>query len=311
MIAGPNGVGKSNALGALHDFQGLRSNSLGNRPCSQLTFKLAGNDSGGHLWAVQKEPSSYNAFADDDEVPENDTLNGFVLLRPRTENLSPSYTEQIPPVLGPSGSELASVVANMMTSAPEAFQQLLATFKRVIPQVRGLRAAKEKLTKVRKRKIVVDEREIVFDEADEVTGDALRFDMLSKDDLPASQISDGTLIVLTILTAIFQSKRPSLLLIDDLESGLHPEAQEKLVGQIREIQKQFPDLQVIATTHSPYIINECKPKEVIIMASDTEGFCVAERLSEHPKADRMLKVLTTGEFWSSEGENWVAKKKSA
>ncbi len=87
-----------------------------------------------------------------------------------------------------------------------------------------------------------------------------------------------------------------------------------LVGQIRKIQEQFPELQVIATTHSPYILNECKPEEIILMSSDDEGYCVAKRLSEHPKSEKMLKILTPGEFWSSGGERWVTqepKKKSA
>jgi hypothetical protein len=31
----------------------------------------------------------------------------------------------------------------------------------------------------------------------------------------------------------------------------------------------------------------------------------AKRLSDHPKA-RLLDVLTTGELWAAEGEDWVA-----
>ncbi len=201
-----------------------------------------------------------------------------------------------------------------MTAEPESFELLTEHLQAVIPAVQRIRATREKVVKVRKKKVTIDDQEVVYDEVDEVNGDALRFDMDSEKDLPASEISDGTLIVLTILTAIFQSKRPQFLMIDDLESGLHPSAQEKLVGQIRKIQEQFPELQVIATTHSPYILNECKPEEIILMSSDDDGYCVAKRLSEHPKSEKMLKILTTGEFWSSEGERWVTqepKKKSA
>lgn len=42
-----------------------------------------------------------------------------------------------------------------------------------------------------------------------------------------------------------------LLLIDEIESHLHPKWQKKILGIIRHL---FPNLQIILTTHSPFIV---------------------------------------------------------
>jgi len=44
------------------------------------------------------------------------------------------------------------------------------------------------------------------------------------------------------------------------------------------------------------------------MTTDAEGHVVARRLDQHPEAARALEVLTTGEFLSAEGEEWVLEQ---
>lgn len=63
--------------------------------------------------------------------------------------------------------------------------------------------------------------------------------------------------------------------------------------------------QIVLTSHSPYIVDELEADEVWLLATDEEGVAQARRLSDHPDAERALEVLTTGEFWSAEGEDWV------
>lgn len=45
---------------------------------------------------------------------------------------------------------------------------------------------------------------------------------------------------------------PGLLLIDEIENHLHPKWQKKVVGIIR---RTFPNLQIILTTHSPFVVS--------------------------------------------------------
>ena len=59
------------------------------------------------------------------------------------------------------------------------------------------------------------------------------------------------------------------------------------------------------TTHSPYIVDEVQASEVWVFNTNAKGYVESARLSDHPDAERALEVLTTGEFLSAEGEDWV------
>lgn len=50
-----------------------------------------------------------------------------------------------------------------------------------------------------------------------------------------------------------------LLLIDEIENHLHPKWQKKILGIIREL---FPNLQIILTTHSPFIVSALRGVKV-------------------------------------------------
>ncbi|MBV1702477.1 MAG: AAA family ATPase [Hyphomicrobiales bacterium] len=55
---------------------------------------------------------------------------------------------------------------------------------------------------------------------------------------------------------------PGIVLIDELDLHLHPKWQRSIVANLT---KTFPKIQFIATTHSPQIIGECQPEQVIIV----------------------------------------------
>lgn len=52
-----------------------------------------------------------------------------------------------------------------------------------------------------------------------------------------------------------EPKQNSLMVIDEIESSLHPRAQRRLIRDLAEKCRQL-DLQIILTTHSPYILDE-------------------------------------------------------
>jgi predicted ATP-binding protein involved in virulence len=60
---------------------------------------------------------------------------------------------------------------------------------------------------------------------------------------------------------------PGIILIDELDLHLHPKWQRRIVKNLKDT---FPKMQFIATTHSPQIIGECKPEEIIIV-TETGG----------------------------------------
>lgn len=225
-------------------------------------------------------------------------LGGATYLKAIPEYLSdPSTPQEVPPTLHKNGKGLASVISYLMTTEPDRFARLVHQLQEIVPEVEGLRIR----PKVPSGKRGEEEKAGRLDE--------LLYDMRSGSGLPAHSVSEGTLVATGLLVTLIGNEKsaPQFLMIDDLERGLHPKAQRELVGVLRKILEQRPNLQIVFTTHSPYIIDELDPEETWLLNTDAEGVAHTRRLSDHPNAARSLQVLTTGEFWSAEGEDWVVE----
>lgn len=217
----------------------------------------------------------------------------------------PSYSEQNPPRLGNDGTNLAWTLAYLMTAEPDRFAHIISALKEVVPTVKRIRARPVSVTRIEQRTLTVENQTHGFDQRSTVMGQELIFDMKSGDGLPASAISEGTLLALAVLTFVYGDDEAEMIMIDDVDDGLHPKAQRDLIRQLRRIQETHPKLQILVSTHSPYVVDEFKAEDVWVFAPDKDGCAVTKRLSDHPDAKRALEVLTTGEFWSAEGEPWV------
>lgn len=89
-------------------------------------------------------------------------------------------------------------------------------------------------------------------------------------------LSDGQRIVLTLVGDLVKrattlnphlddrvlDETPGIVLIDELDLHLHPKWQRRIIGDLRST---FPSVQFIATTHSPQLIGEAEPEEVILL----------------------------------------------
>ena len=65
-------------------------------------------------------------------------------------------------------------------------------------------------------------------------------------------MSDGTLRVLGLITAVFQRPAPSLLVIEEPEASMHPGALGSILDVLRLASRS---MQVVVTTHSPDILD--------------------------------------------------------
>jgi predicted ATPase len=207
-------------------------------------------------------------------------------------------------ILSDDGSNLAWAVTNEITEEPDRFAQILDSLREIVPVVTRIRSRAVSLTRIQKQVITINKKERAFDEEREVAGQELVFDMKSGDSLSATLVSEGTLVVLAVLTLV-HSSQANLIMLDDVELGLHPKAQRDLIRHLEKVQKRRTDLQILVSTHSPYVVDEFEAEDVWVFAPDSEGCAVTKRLSDHPDAKRALDVLTTGEFWSAQGEPWV------
>ena len=126
-------------------------------------------------------------------------------------------------------------------------------------------------------------------------------------ELPTERLSEGTLLALGLVTTLVATNRPRLLLIDDIEKGLHPTAQAQLVAILREFLAEDPGLQIICTSHSPYLLHNFAIDEVGVMKLGPDGLARYQRLRDHPEVEKWKDALSAGELWSSVGEDWIAE----
>lgn len=77
--------------------------------------------------------------------------------------------------------------------------------------------------------------------------------------MPARSLSDGTLRFLGELLALRTAPEGSLMLIEEIENGLHPTRAHLLV-EAMEAAVIERKVQIIATTHSPLVLNALSPE---------------------------------------------------
>lgn len=128
-------------------------------------------------------------------------------------------------------------------------------------------------------------------------------------DIRAFNASKRTMLVLGMLAILLNPYQPKLVLLDNVEKELHPKAQRKLIAVFKEIIQADLDseLQLILSTHSPYVIDELALSQVHVLSNTRSGEIHCKRLDEHPDAEWAKQTLTTGEFWDSVGEDWVTE----
>lgn len=216
----------------------------------------------------------------------------------------PSHPESLPLEVAPDGSGLASVLANLKTTEDVRFSQIEDDLRAIVPSVKRIKVRRVQMTLSTRKIISVNETRIPYDEPREVIGDELIFDTISGGDIPAHAMSDGTLLALGIITLMHSPESPRLILLDDVEQGLHPLAQRQLIKTLKEFAEKH-DKQILLTSHSGYIVDGLEAQDVWVMTLDSEGISRCRRLSDHQDAERLLEVLTTGELADAVGEDWV------
>lgn len=217
----------------------------------------------------------------------------------------PSTTLKTPPRVEFDGSGLASAFTYLLTYERERYDQLMESLRAIIPGVRRIRSRPTNVRVTERRTLELDGVRTTFDDHRDVPGNELVFDMEAGTGLPAHAVSDGTILTVGLLTVLFSPTCPNLVLLDDVEQSLHPKAQRNLMATLSAIRGQQKHIQLVMSTHSPFVVDDMPPENVWVMATDASGTTKSRALSEHPAAEEALQVLTVGEFLGAEQEDWV------
>jgi predicted ATPase len=113
----------------------------------------------------------------------------------------------------------------------------------------------------------------------------------------SKHLSDGFLRILAIVSQIEQQDTSdTLILLDEIENGLHPDLIERLVKYLLQTKAQ-----IIVTTHSPLILNYLSDEQarnsMIFLYRNREGRTRSCRYFDLPSTSIKLGILGPGEVY--------------
>jgi len=178
------------------------------------------------------------------------------------------------------------------------FQRLKEQEEQLPPErqvaVRYLDLAKQALAQVlygATFKEITRDREVIFEEH----GIAI----------PIDRLSDGyqsvTVLIIDLLRRLVEAfpdnnhplSAKGVVLIDEIDIHLHPKWQRSIVEQIRGL---FPNLQFIITSHSPFIAQDMRPEDKIIVLKKHNGNVTVHEDAGFVTSWRVDQILTSSLF---------------
>ena len=107
-----------------------------------------------------------------------------------------------------------------------------------------------------------------------------------------SQLSDGSIRFICLVTALLQPKPPSTIIIDEPELGLHPCAISLLGALLRSASTR---MQVIVSTQSVALLNEFSIDDLVVVERE-QGVSTFKRLQADAFSE-WLQEYSLGELW--------------
>lgn len=176
-------------------------------------------------------------------------------------------------VLRPDASNLAAFLYMLKKTAPSSYERILSTVQLVAPFIKDFLLEPMKLNNnlVRLRWIHKEDADSVFD---------------------TSQLSDGTLRTICLVTLLLQPDPPATIIIDEPELGLHPYAITLLGSLIKSVSSHQ---QIILSTQSVSLIDNFEPEDIIVV-DYYEKQSHFKRLNSN-ELNEWLSEYSLGELW--------------
>jgi hypothetical protein len=118
-------------------------------------------------------------------------------------------------------------------------------------------------------------------------------------DVDAPLLSDGTLRVLAVAAVLLSAPPGSLVVIEELDNGVHPSRAENLVRQIRATATER-NLQILLTTHNPALLdalpNDCLEDVLCCYRDPDSGESRVTRLGDLDRYPELVAQASLGEL---------------
>jgi len=296
VLVGPNGSGKTTALDALRLASGKATCKFEeivaaeakeqNEAVVEIRFNWGEPHPGVSWFARWDRGNRKTAGRDDNAGPVPPEQVGGVI------KATAVFSFDAPAIAGPAtvggklelesnGSRLAAVLDGLRDKAPDRFDAINAELGRWLPEFDHILFDPRKGSKA----IALRTREGHYK-------------------IPATDLSQGTLIALAILTLAYLPKPPPVVGLEEPDRGIHPRLLRRVKDAIYRL--SYPEscgesrdpVQVIATTHSPYFLDLFKEHlDEIVICEKTDQEVQFKRASELPNIDEILGDAPLGEAW--------------
>ncbi len=111
--------------------------------------------------------------------------------------------------------------------------------------------------------------------------------------LNTSNISDGTLKFLTLMSILYNPNRGNIICIEEPEEGLHPDMINMVAQGIKDAAKTS---QMIVSTHSPFLLNAFELEDILVFENDEKGNTIVKELSQDD-FDEWADDYMVGQLW--------------
>lgn len=222
-----------------------------------------------------------------------------------SEIAQPTYSSERSPYVDHRGHHVPAVLASIAATDPHRFGAITDSVRRVVPRIQALRMPRAAVSREVTEVHYLDGQPVERRSRREMVGNALEA-KIAGEWIPGDQLSEGTLLVIALHTILGSEHPPKLMLLDDLDRALHPGAQRALLRQLVEA-TTAPSLTVVATTHSPFVLDEVDADCVRVVRLDERGHTSVAPLTDAPAWQEWKGAMTAGEFWIYAGEDWLER----
>ena len=159
--------------------------------------------------------------------------------------------------LSRSGDNLANVVQYLKEQHPDRLEAIFSVLRQRIPQLERVEA--EPMPDGR---LLLQIKDAPFDKP-----------VLSR------FASDGTMKMLAYLTVLHDPEPPRFIGVEEPENFLHPRLLPELAEECRAASERT---QLLVTSHSPFLLDAMRPKEVRVLYRDSQGYTQVATASDIP-----------------------------
>ena len=295
VLIGPNNTGKSNFLRTLNripDFGTLPAaesdfyrfdSSL--TPSIELAISKSIQSISKPLRKINPDPSTQEFLSQTLPVRYFDVPKLFLPMESAGAKASIDVSE----IVDADGKNVAALLDFMLRKERKLFFELVEALKAMIPGLEDIDI--------------------------ETPSPETRLVNLLLDDgfqMPAAFASMGVRLMIFFATFAFHPNPPKLILIEEPETGVHPQRLAKIVELLRGISTGAMGrrpAQIVLTTHSPYLLDcvDLETDNVLVFQRDADGVRSAKSMNNE-RLKKHMDEFMLGEFWFNGGDDILTKE---